>query len=58
MCVHTQCVNHPGRRSGSGGGPGLRAVELEGEEPAFQMKVPETPLTYILVGSGTFLRWL
>lgn len=56
-CTH-KCVNHLGGRSGSGGGLGLRAAEPEEEGPAFQMKIPETPLTYILAGSGTFLRWL
>lgn len=40
-------------RSGSGGVPKLRATELEKEGLAFQIKVPESPLTYILAGSVT-----
>lgn len=46
------------RRRGSGGGPELGAAELEKEKPAFQIKVPESSLTYILAGSVTLLGCL
>ena len=59
VCVYTcMGVNHPGGRVGSGGGPGSRAAELEEEGPAFQIRVPESPFTYIPAGSGTFVRGL
>ena len=51
VCAHTGAsINHPPGRSGSA--PGLRAAELE--EEAFKTKVPESLLTYIPAGSGTF----
>ena len=57
MCVYTQrCVNHPGGRSGNGGGLELPAAEQEEEGPDFQRKLAETPLTGTPAGSGTFLR--
>ena len=43
-------INHPLGSSGSG--PGLRAAELE--EEAFKTKGPESLLSYIPAGSGTF----
>lgn len=45
-------------RRGSGGSPELGAAELEKEGPAFQIKVPESPLTYTLAGSVTLLGCL
>lgn len=39
-------IDHPGGGSGSGDGSGLRAAEPEEEGPAFQMEVPECPLTF------------